>query len=77
MYVNPDTVKCSYNKVQHIIMILHMALRWQQHNVNQTSNSQQTPYTSSSQASYGVSIMRIKKQNKKNPRMPRQKRLRF
>ena len=44
-----NTVECRYNAVQ-IITILHTALRWQQQNVNQTSNSR---------ASYGVSIMRI------------------
>ena len=38
-----------------------MALRWQQQNVNQTSNSQQTSHNSPSQASYGVSSMSILK----------------
>ena len=43
------------------ITIWQTALRWQQQNINQTSTSQQTPHTSPSQASYGVSIMRILK----------------
>ena len=34
-----NTVKCCYNAVQ-LIIILHTALRWQQSNVNHTSNSQ-------------------------------------
>ena len=51
-------VECRYNMAQ-FITILYMALRWQQQKVNQTSNSQQTPHTSPSRASYGVSIMRI------------------
>ena len=52
-----NAVECRHNVVQ-FITILHTALRWQQENVNQTSNSQQTPHTSPSWASYGVSIMR-------------------
>ena len=39
-------------------MILHMVLRKQQQNRNQTSDSQQTRQTSPSRVSYGVSIMR-------------------
>ena len=55
-----STVECSYNAVQ-FIMILQIALRWQQQNVNQTLDSQQKPHTSPSRTSYGVShsIMRI------------------
>ena len=60
MRVLRDTVECRYNAVQ-FITILQTAVRWQQHNVNQISNSQQTPHTSPSRASYGVSIMRILK----------------
>ena len=52
------TVKCRYNAVQ-FIKILPSTLRWQWQNVNQTSNLQQTPHTSPSRASYGVSIVRI------------------
>ena len=51
-----STVECCYNTVQ-FIMILHVTLRWQ--NVNQILISKQTLYTSHSQASYGVSIVRI------------------
>ena len=54
------TAECRYNAVQ-FITILHNALRWQQLNVNQTSNSQQTPHSSPSRARYGVAIMRILK----------------
>ena len=54
------TVKRRYNAV-HFITIWHTPLRWQQQNVNQTSNSQQTPPTSPSRASYEVSVMRILK----------------
>ena len=43
------------------ITILHTALRWLQQNVNQTSNSQQTPHTLPSRVSYGVAIMSISK----------------
>ena len=38
-------------------MVFDTALQCQQQNVNHTSNSQQTPHTSPSRASYGVSIM--------------------
>ena len=51
------TAKCHYNAVQ-LITILFTVLWWQQ-NLNQTSNSQQTPHTSPSRASYGESIVRI------------------
>ena len=54
------TIECHYNAVQ-FITISHMALWWQQQNINETSNSQQTPHTSPSRVSYGVSIMRILK----------------
>ena len=50
--------ECRYNAVQ-FIMILPSALRWQQQNVNRTSNSQQTTHNSPWWASYGVSIVRI------------------
>ena len=52
------TVKCRNNVVQ-FIMILHMALRWQQQNINHNSNPQQTRHTSPSWASYGVSIKHL------------------
>ena len=39
--------------------ILHTALRWQWKMIDQTSNSQQTPHTSPSRASKGVSVVRI------------------
>ena len=47
--------------LQHgsILMILHRALRWQQQNLNQTLNSQETPSTSPSCMSYGASVVRI------------------
>ena len=57
-----STVKCHYNLssvVMKLHTILHTALQWQQQNVNEISKSQQTPHTSPSQASYGVSIMRV------------------
>ena len=54
------TVECRYNAVQ-FITLLTTALRRQQQNLNQTSNSQQTPHTSPSWASYGASIVRILK----------------
>ena len=44
-----NAVECRYIAVQ-FITILHTALRWQQQNINQTSNSQQTPHTSPSRA---------------------------
>ena len=36
-----ESLECHYNPVQ-FIMVFHTALQWQQQNVNQTSNSQQT-----------------------------------
>ena len=55
------TVECRrYNAVQ-FITILHRILQWQQQNIYHISNSQQTPHTSPSRASYGVSIMIILK----------------
>ena len=54
------TVQCCCNMVQ-FINILPTALPWQQQNVSQTSNTQQTPHTSPLQASYGVSMMSILK----------------
>ena len=56
--INVITVEYHHNAVQ-FITILHMTLWRQQQNIYQTSNSQQTPRTSPSQASYGVSIVRI------------------
>ena len=53
-----NTVKCHYNAIQ-FIMISFMAPWWEEQNLNQISNSQQTPHTSPSRASYGVSIVRI------------------
>ena len=59
---------CGYNKLQSSAVITWCNLlryyprHWrQQQNLNQTSNSQQTPYTSPSQARYGVFIIRISK----------------
>ena len=51
-------VKCCYNTVQ-FITILHTALQWQWQKVYQILESQQTPHTSPSRVSYGVSIVRI------------------
>ena len=53
-----NTVECHYNAVQYIT-VLHTALQWQLQNINKASNSQQTPHSSPSQASYGVFIVRI------------------
>ena len=50
------TVQCRCTEVQ-FIMILLMALRWPEQNSNQISNSQQTPHTSPSWVSYGVSVV--------------------
>ena len=55
---NANSVKCHYNAVQ-FITILHMALPLPWQEVNQISLSQQTPNILPSQASYGVSIVRI------------------
>ena len=53
-----SAVDCRDNTIQ-FFMVLHTALRWQWQNVDETSNSQQTPHTSPSRASYGVSVVRI------------------
>ena len=53
-----DTVECRYNVVR-FITILHVALWWQKQDVYLNLISQQTPHTSPSRASCGVSIMRI------------------
>ena len=59
MWVNINiTVECHYDAVQ-FIMILHTALPCQQHNINETSNWQQTPHSPPSSASYEVFIVRI------------------
>ena len=55
---SPGTLECCYNMVQ-LITISESGLGWPQRNVNQTSISQQTPHTSPSRTSYGVSIVRI------------------
>ena len=52
-----DTVQRCYYAVQ-CIKISHMALRWQGRNINQTLNSKQTPHSSTSWVSYGVSVAR-------------------
>ena len=52
-----NTVECRCNAV-NFITILPSALRWQQQKLNQTCNRQQTPHTSPTRASYGVSIVR-------------------
>ena len=50
----------SYIKLSAIITWFHLSqCNIRNFDVNQTSNSQQTPHTSPSRASYGVSIMRI------------------
>ena len=54
-HTKKNTVECRYNAVQ-FIAILPLALQWQQQN----TNSQQTPENSPWQASYGVSIVRIR-----------------
>ena len=41
-------------------MILHIALQWQQRNINQILNSQKTSHTSPSRASYEVPVVRIR-----------------
>ena len=46
------------NAVQYD-MILHTALLWLKYYIGQSVNSQQTPHTLPSRASYGVSIVRI------------------
>ena len=53
-----STVKCHYDRVQHI-MILLKAMKWQQQNWNQVSNSQQTPHILPWRARYGLSVVRI------------------
>ena len=58
IYLDIHTVECHYNAVQ-FIMILHIALQWQQQKVNQTSNSQQTPHTLPSWVRNGMSFVKI------------------
>ena len=53
-----STVDCRYNTV-YFIMMLHATLQRQQQNINQILNSQKTPHTSPSRASYGVSVVWI------------------
>ena len=55
-HIQGNTAECRSNAVQ-FITILQTALRWQQQNVNQTWNLQQTPHTSPSWATYEVAIM--------------------
>ena len=55
---NIDAVGCQNSAVQYIL-ILHIALLWQQYSINQILNSQKTPHISSSRVSYGVSIVRM------------------
>ena len=59
---NADSVsmsrRCSYSAVP-FITIWHAALQCQQQNMNQTWSSQQTPHSSPSRASYGVSVVGI------------------
>ena len=57
--VSVDTVECRCNTVQFIAISSFLALQWQQQNLNQSSNSQQTPHTSPSRASYGESLVGI------------------
>ena len=52
------TVECRYNAVQFITTSSSES-QWQHQNENQTSESQQTPHTSPSRASYGVPIVMI------------------
>ena len=42
-----------------VMTILHAVLQWQQQNLNQIWNTQQTPHTSPQRASYGVYFVRI------------------
>ena len=55
------SVKCHYNAVPFntILLTAVWALRWQGQVVNQTLISHQTPHTSPTRGSYGVSIVRI------------------
>ena len=41
------------------LMLFHTTMQWQQQNINQVLNSQKTPHTSSSWASFVVSVVRI------------------
>ena len=49
------TVRCCYKYTN--IMISHTALRWQQQNINQIFNWQNTSHSSPSRASYKVSVV--------------------
>ena len=57
-YQTKQTLGCRYNMVR-FITVSHTALGWQRQNMYQTLTSQQTPHTSPSRASYGMSIVRI------------------
>ena len=60
LYTQVNAAECHHNAVQFITISL-TALWWQQRNFSQASNSQQTPHTSPSRASYVVSIVSILK----------------
>ena len=49
------TVECHYSMLQHN-MILHMIQQWLRQNMDQRLYSQETPHSSPSRASYGVSF---------------------
>ena len=53
-----DTAQRRYNEV-HYKMTLHTAPCWLKQNLIQSLNSQKTPHTSPSQASYGVYVLMI------------------
>ena len=63
----PELSFLIFTGIQSIVVITwsnlaryyNTALRWKQQNESQTSNSQQTPHTSPSRASNGMSVMRI------------------
>ena len=57
-WMHAYTVECRYNVVQ-FNRILSTALQRQEQNLNQTSNSQQTPHASPLWTSYRVSIVKI------------------
>ena len=53
-----NTVECHYGTVQYD-MILHMVRQWLRQSMNQRLYSWKTPHISPSQASYGVSFVKI------------------
>ena len=56
------TVSCCHNNFYNTVqfkMVLHTALQWPKLNINQSLNSQKTPHSLPSRASYGMSIVGI------------------